>query len=91
MTHQARGESPAESECDRTRRLVQEFLDGELEETVVSAIRVHVDGCPGCGRRVHFESAFLRTVSRSSKTGQLPADVERRFNALLAEWKKANS
>lgn len=91
MKQQSRQPGPVETDCERTRRCAQEYLDGELEETLTEQIRVHIDVCLSCGRRLVFESAFRRTISRCQKGGSAPSVVEERCQSLLTEWRERSS
>jgi hypothetical protein len=78
------------SECDRVRRYVLEFLDGELDDPQSRAIAVHIVVCNPCGNRITFEAAFLRTIARAKSESRciLPAAVEERVASLLQEWSR---
>ena len=91
MDQQANQRENALDECDRTRRHAQEYLDGELEESVASAIMLHVQICPPCGRRITFEAAFLRSLSRADGSAPLPPSIEERVAVLLTEWRRRNA
>jgi anti-sigma factor (TIGR02949 family) len=75
-------------DCEKIRQQVQEFLDGELEDPVATAIVVHIQHCAHCGCRITFEAAFLRAVTRAKRDAPVPAAVEARVASLLAEWSK---
>jgi hypothetical protein len=90
---QAGGESEVAGACERTRRHAQEYLDGELEESVSSAIAVHIVVCNPCGNRITFEAAFLRTISRGAAAPRvaLPTTLEQRVESLLKEWRRGDA
>jgi anti-sigma factor (TIGR02949 family) len=45
--------------CDTVMRQLWDFLDGELSEERMAAIRAHVDMCKRCYPQFDFERRFL--------------------------------
>jgi anti-sigma factor (TIGR02949 family) len=91
MDQQANERKDVLADCDRTRRHALEYLDGELEQSLATAITIHIEICPPCGKRITFEAAFLRTVSRGRTAATLPPSMEERLAVLLREWKQGNA
>ena len=53
--------------CHRTRRLLDEFADGELDPSARVRVQRHLDGCPACRESLRR----LRMVM--AEVGDLPA------------------
>jgi hypothetical protein len=77
--------------CDQTRQYALEYLDGELDETLTVAIRIHIEMCKPCGRRITFEAAFLKSLSRCRSSNRLPQSVEERCRIIMQEWRKGEA
>ncbi len=93
MNEPASEREEASGDCERTRRHAQEYLDGELEESISTAIAIHIVACQRCGRRITFEAAFLRTIARGRGSGSapLPAAVEEQVVSLLEQWRSGDA
>jgi anti-sigma factor (TIGR02949 family) len=77
--------------CEQVRQFALEFLDGELDEPLMVAFRIHIEVCQPCGRRITFEAAFLKMITRAARAGQMPDSVEERCQSILREWKSRES
>ena len=66
--------------CTECARLLYRFLDGELEETELTRIRLHLEGCPQCRGRVHFEGAVRRTIGRAVRGAACPDELRARLD-----------
>ena len=84
-------EQKIEADCDSIRRYALEYLDGELDEPLAVAIRIHIEVCDPCGRRMTFEAAFLRTLSRGRKFDPLPESLEERCVSIMREWRRGDA
>jgi anti-sigma factor (TIGR02949 family) len=64
-----------ETSCGKCERLLQFYLDGELDENAAREAEAHLDDCGYCRRRYRFERAFrayLReTLSREPMSPEL--------------------
>jgi hypothetical protein len=57
-------------DCTRAAELLDEFVDGELPESLTREVRDHLLGCPTCAS----SEAELRTLLH--RAAQLPADID---------------
>jgi len=48
----------SETPCTKCERLLQLYLDGELDETEACEAEVHLDACGYCRRQYRFERVF---------------------------------
>ncbi|HEY6985786.1 MAG TPA: zf-HC2 domain-containing protein, partial [Rhodanobacteraceae bacterium] len=51
-------------DCDEARRLLEPYLDGELDRTEARALEAHIDGCSEC-QAVLAQLGRLRHVLRT--------------------------
>ena len=49
--------------CDKTRQLVSAYLDGELDDGLVEAVREHLEGCPACSDHLESLGRLRQTLS----------------------------
>jgi anti-sigma factor (TIGR02949 family) len=59
----------SETPCKKCERLLQQYLDGELDEAKACEAEVHLDACGYCRRQYRFERAF-REYLRQALTGE---------------------
>lgn len=62
--------------CLHVRRVVQTYLDGELDEQTASVVAEHLDECRRCGMEADTYRAITAAIARSATRAQ-PAAVER--------------
>ena len=73
-------------DCDAVMRQLWDYLDGELTEERMSAIREHLAVCARCYPQFEFERTFLDTLNRVRREHSDPERVrERVLTALRAE------
>ena len=51
-------------DCDAVMRQLWDYLDGELTEERMEAIRAHLAVCARCYPQYEFERTFLKTLAR---------------------------
>lgn len=54
-----------ESICEKCEELLQPFLDRELDEAERVEAESHLEACPPCAKRYHFEEEFRRFVRKA--------------------------
>ncbi len=59
------------------------FLDTELTEQELVAVRSHIAGCDDCGDSYTFEARFLDQLKRWCTAGVAPEDLRERVAAML--------
>lgn len=73
-------------DCDAVMRQLWDYLDGELTDERMMAIREHLALCARCYPQFEFERTFLETLGRARREHSDPERVrERVFAALRAE------
>ncbi len=71
--------------CDEALSVVNEFLDGELEDFTPEQVRAHFDACVRCYPYLRLEEAFRDALRRASSEGSAPPHVRERLLQVLAE------
>jgi anti-sigma factor (TIGR02949 family) len=59
----------SETPCTKCERLLQLYLDGELDKTEAGEAEIHLDTCGYCRRQYRFERAF-REYLRQALAGE---------------------
>jgi mycothiol system anti-sigma-R factor len=71
------------ADCNDTLRELEAFLDNELTETTVFAIRAHLDGCMDCLQAFDFHAELKIVVAQKCRNDEMPpgllAKIERCF------------
>lgn len=62
--------------CLHVRRVVQTYLDGELDEKTASVVAEHLDECRRCGIEADAYRAIAAAITRSAAKAD-PAAVDR--------------
>ncbi|MFN2565046.1 MAG: zf-HC2 domain-containing protein [Gemmatimonadaceae bacterium] len=70
-------------DCDAVMRQLWDYLDGELTEERMAAIREHLALCGRCYPQYDFEQAFLDTLVRARREHSDPEGVKRRVMTAL--------
>jgi mycothiol system anti-sigma-R factor len=70
--------------CAEAQRFIHAYLDGEFDEREWSAIRAHLDVCPGCKRRAEFEERFRQVLKSSLPQDKAPELLRARVTRRLA-------
>lgn len=71
--------------CEDALRLVNEYLDGELENVSRSQVKRHFEACGRCYPHLRFESAYREAVRRAATGERAPAELRAKVSRLLAE------
>ena len=71
-------------DCDAVMRQLWDYLDGELTDDRMEAIRAHLSMCKRCTPQAEFEQTFLRAVAQARQEHSNPAGIARRVRAALA-------
>ncbi len=74
------------ADCQQVVRQLWDFLDEELDEERMTAVRAHIERCNACYPHVNFERAFLEALAATRRSCACPERVRRRLmEALKAE------
>ena len=72
-------------DCTAAMRQLWDYLDGELTEERMAAVRAHLDRCAGCVPHADFERAFLEALSGCRSKACAPDALRRRIFERLRE------
>ncbi len=72
-------------DCTAAMRQLWDYLDGELTEERMAAVRAHLDRCGGCLPYADFERAFLEALSGCKSKECAPEALRRRIFERLRE------
>ncbi|MBX7120188.1 MAG: zf-HC2 domain-containing protein [Gemmatimonadaceae bacterium] len=82
--HQAHGHHRHDGvDCDAALSQLFDFLDGELDDSLESRLRSHVERCKPCFERADFEKRFLEAVHAARVTETCPKALRERVLATL--------
>jgi anti-sigma factor (TIGR02949 family) len=73
------------TKCRERARLLDAYLDGELEPAQLLDVEGHVEGCGGCRERVALDRATRASLKRTLKTGAPEGLRARALAAMQAE------
>jgi mycothiol system anti-sigma-R factor len=62
-------------DCKETLDRLYEYLDRELSEQEQIEVQQHLDDCPPCRDRFHFEENVLRVVRRCCRDVSAPPSL----------------
>jgi mycothiol system anti-sigma-R factor len=65
-------------DCDDCIEKLYVFLDTELSESEVKAVRAHLSGCDDCDDNFVFEERFLQQLRECFMSDVAPAELRRR-------------
>ena len=70
--------------CARMIRRLDEYVDRRLTPRERLAIEAHLDRCPGCSKRFHFEAALLGLIRERLRRIEIPHDLPDKVTRRLA-------
>ena len=71
--------------CEEALRLVNEYLDGELENVSRHQVKRHFEACGRCYPHLKLESAYREAVRRAAAGQSAPVELKTKVSRLLAE------
>jgi anti-sigma factor (TIGR02949 family) len=72
---------PGVDPCEECEKLLQPFLDRELNEQERAEAQRHLDGCSYCAKRFRFEVELRRFV-RQAAVEEMPPQLKEKLAAL---------
>jgi len=72
-------------DCQAAMRQLWDYLDGELSEERMEAMRGHLALCARCYPHYDFERAFLEAVAATRREHAAPGALRERVMAALRE------
>jgi anti-sigma factor (TIGR02949 family) len=70
--------------CEEIRALLDDWVDGELDEASRRAVEAHAASCPECARWLRFERTLKDLVARRARAPEPPAYLGGRIRAAIA-------
>jgi mycothiol system anti-sigma-R factor len=71
--------------CDEVRRLLDAYLDGELDSALRPQMQKHLSDCPDCQREADGMNSFVSLVRTHMPQYKAPAELKARIRASLRE------
>ncbi|MDE3203609.1 MAG: zf-HC2 domain-containing protein [Acidobacteriota bacterium] len=65
------GRREARIGCMRVARVLQAYLDGEIDEVTARRVSGHLDGCRRCGMKAHTYRAIKDSIARTGSLDEL--------------------
>ncbi|MDY7102545.1 MAG: zf-HC2 domain-containing protein [Actinomycetota bacterium] len=80
-----RRQGGAMDECREVMRVLQAYLDGEVDEETARMVAPHLDACRRCGLEAHvYEDIKAALASRAPRVDQATLDRLERFGEAVA-------
>lgn len=70
-------------DCDSVMRQLWDYLDGELTEDRMEAIRAHLEMCSRCMPQLEFEQSFLKAVALARREHSDPGGLAQKVRLAL--------
>jgi len=72
----------SETACAKCERLLQRYLDGELNDIEAREAEAHLDDCGYCRRHYRFERAFREHLRKTLTDEPMSPDLKTKLVAL---------
>ncbi len=76
---------PEAISCEEALRLVQDFLDGELDDAPSGSVREHFEKCQRCYPFLRMEESFRLALHKAARGESAPPDLRDRVLEVLDE------
>ncbi|MDP4511439.1 mycothiol system anti-sigma-R factor [Nonomuraea sp. NBC_00507] len=77
--------NPHDTDCREVLDKVYAYLDGELTDSDVVEIRVHLDECSPCLKEYDLDKAIKQLVHKHCGCDPVPADLRSKVLARIAQ------
>jgi mycothiol system anti-sigma-R factor len=71
--------------CEEARKLMDGYLDGELDPITNQAIEEHLRDCPNCERAYETHRSLIRVIGNATPYYKAPAELRERVRSSLRE------
>jgi len=71
--------------CNEATRLMDGYLDGELDPITNQAIEEHLRDCPNCAQAYERHRSLIRTIGNATPYYRAPAELRERIRSSLRE------
>jgi len=83
------GWTPEGKSCEESLRLLQEYMDGELDDLTASQVEKHFRMCKACYPHLDLEKRFRERLRRAGERDRCPEEVRASVLAAIEEVEKA--
>ena len=73
--------------CKEAIEQLHEFLDKELDDTMYSKIRQHIDKCHKCCEKFEFEQSLMEVIKEKTQHHKIPQHV---LQSIVSQWAELN-
>ena len=73
--------------CKEAIEQLHEFLDKELDDTVYSKIKQHIDMCHKCCEKFEFEQSLMKVIREKTQHHKTPQHV---LQSIVSQWAELN-
>ena len=70
--------------CHEALEVINEFLDGELDERPMADVQAHFEVCRRCYPQLRLEEAFREAMRRAAQGEKAPPHLRSRVKELLS-------
>jgi len=70
-------------DCTDVEKRVQQFLDGQLDDTETTLIYEHLDHCLPCDKKIEFEKKLKEFIRLKAQEKTYPQKLEEELKNLL--------
>ena len=74
--------------CEEVVRRVDDYLDRELDESEMAAVREHLNACEVCANGFEFEGTVLGAIRNKLQDAALPDGLKGRVFARLSAMER---
>jgi mycothiol system anti-sigma-R factor len=71
--------------CQEIKKLMDGYLDGELDPVTNQTIEQHLKDCPGCEDAYSAQATFVRTIGNMTPYYKAPAELRQRIQSSLRQ------
>src|SRR5215470_3706133 len=71
--------------CDEARKLMDGYLDGELDPVTSQKVEQHLRDCPKCEQAYEVETAMAHAISQAAPYYKAPPELRERIQVSLRE------
>ena len=71
--------------CEEALALIQEFIDGELDDLPRAQVEKHFEVCAACYPHLKLEESFREALRRASAKDRAPEELRGKVMEMIAE------
>jgi anti-sigma factor (TIGR02949 family) len=70
-------------DCEWALRQVERYIDGELDQSELETIRIHLEGCPPCMDRALFKRHLKQLLATRCGGAEVPESLTLRIRSVM--------